>query len=265
MKNLLLGVSLLIMSTLVSAQDNTPQPDPSNYQPAIKQAEHWGRLIYDYDQTVAKATDIALSNRTFKRDKRVQGWITSMQSDGIATLFVGPEAGGAPAVLYEVSPATNFALSALDPPRPLTAEESGEFTARQTALAAMTSPCSKSYNTIVLPLKIGDTDAWRVYLLPGTTKQNVVLVGGYYRYDVSSDGNTITSQRAFTRSCLELVNDKRTAGLMATHLLDPQPTEVHVFASLLARKPFYVGTTGNRILWMIDGGKISTVDTSGDE
>lgn len=263
MKAFFFGFLLLIASMVAPAQEQRTPPEASQYEPAIQEAQHWGRVIYDYDQAAAKATDIALANRTFKRDKRVHGWITSAQSGGITTMFIGSDGDSVPTVLYEVSSATNFALSAIEVPRPLSAVQYGQFKARQTAFAALASPCSKSYNTVVLPVESGQALSWRVYLLPGTTKKGGVPLGGYYRYDVSSDGGSITSQRAFTRSCLELANSKRTAALMVTHLLDPQPTEVHVFANLLAGKPLYVGTTDNGMLWKIENGQISAVD-SGD-
>ena len=47
----------------------------------------------------------------------------------------------------------------------------------------------------------------------------------------------------------------RTAGLMMTHLLDPTPTEIHVFLSLSSRLPVFVATSDGR-LWKVAGDKI---------
>ena len=43
---------------------------------------------------------------------------------------------------------------------------------------------------------------------------------------------------------------------MITHLLDPSPTEIHVFISLQARKPLYV-STGRDSVWCVDGAHIA--------
>ena len=51
----------------------------------------------------------------------------------------------------------------------------------------------------------------------------------------------------------------RPMGMMVTHLLDPQPTEIHVFISLNTDSPLYVGTTENRYLWKVSKGRISLV------
>ena len=40
-----------------------------------------------------------------------------------------------------------------------------------------------------------------------------------------------------------------------THLLDPYPTEIHVFLSLWMGKPLYV-MTGPETVWIVDQGKI---------
>ena len=47
---------------------------------------------------------------------------------------------------------------------------------------------------------------------------------------------------------------------MITHLLDPIPTEAHVFWSLWARKPMYVATPPNGTIWVVDDGKIKLVE-----
>lgn len=99
---------------------------------------------------------------------------------------------------------------------------------------------------------------WAAYLLPGTTQHGVVPIGGSYRLDLDAAGERILKQRPFTRTCIALDSPRsdrsmKAVAMMVTHLLDPVPTEVHVFWSLWARQPMYVATSeGN---WLIEDGK----------
>jgi hypothetical protein len=54
----------------------------------------------------------------------------------------------------------------------------------------------------------------------------------------------------------ETQDGKEVAGLMLTHLLDPAPTEIHVFLSLAHRVPLWVMTTQNQYLWRVEHGRI---------
>ena len=50
---------------------------------------------------------------------------------------------------------------------------------------------------------------------------------------------------------------KGAAGASISHLLDPQPTEIHVFVSLNMPGKLFVITTSNKDLWLIDHGHIA--------
>jgi len=100
-----------------------------------------------------------------------------------------------------------------------------------------------------------------VYLLPATTKQGVVPIGGSYRVSIA-DG-AVESTHATTRTCIALSNPKEAIGLMITHLMDPMPTEVHVFWSLWAHKSLFVATEAGN--WAIEDGKVSLVSRRDDE
>ena len=56
-------------------------------------------------------------------------------------------------------------------------------------------------------------------------------------------------------------NRKDVQGMMLTHLLDPTPTEIHVFLSRSYGRPFFIATTENELLWKVDGSHIELVDT----
>jgi hypothetical protein len=95
-----------------------------------------------------------------------------------------------------------------------------------------------------------------------------VPVGGHYRVEVGPDGKA-REMRPFTHSCIDMPAagakpegqppGSSTAAGLVTHLLDPVPTEIHVFSSLAAHLPLFVGTTSNHSLWEVDGGRIRLV------
>lgn len=235
-----LTLILLFCGFMVSAQEAPPAPLSAEQEnAALRSAETTGALLYRHDRAASVATDAARKVRAFKKDKRVRGWITEQQHDHVVVTFLDQT----PAALYriDVSPdGIAGPVNALDPPAALSDFERGAATARNAALASAFQPCAEKYNSVVLP---GDGDAdgdWAVYLLPATTKKNLLPFGGTYRMAVN--GSSVTGQRAFSRSCAVMQNDPNMVALMITHLLDPVPTEAHVFANLSAGKPLYVAT-----------------------
>jgi hypothetical protein len=50
-------------------------------------------------------------------------------------------------------------------------------------------------------------------------------------------------------------------GMVVTHLLDPIPTEIHVFTALAAQVPVYVAVARPRRLFEVNGQGISVVRT----
>ncbi len=91
-------------------------------------------------------------------------------------------------------------------------------------------------------------------MVPGATENDIILVGGAYRIDTDASGRTITASRAFSKSCISLEKTLDTEAFTRSHLLDPQPTEMHVFWRLLGRKPIYLITTQNSLVWLIEKG-----------
>jgi hypothetical protein len=254
--------ALLFVCLAAAANDDLPQALPPDQEArTIAAAEATGRAIFEHDRAAAVATDVALAQRAFKRDRRVRGWLTEATEDGIAVTFIDQT----PSAIYRVlvSPAGKPGpLLALEAPEPLSALEADAAAARAAALAAPMQPCSKHYNAVVLPSEAGAGSGWIVYLLPGTTRHDAVPIGGTYRIEVR--GGAVVSQRAFTRSCIALNRGPKVGAMMITHLLDAVPTEAHVYWSLWADTPMYVSTPPADGLWAIESGAIRKIE-SGDE
>lgn len=252
---LILAAILAVACTSTRADEALPTTlSPADEAAKIASAQTAGSAIYLHDQAASVATDAALAIPEFKRDNRVKGWVTEQHGADIVVTFLD----STPAAIYRVVVSNGKAgpVAALDAPIALTAYEAGAAQARSAAAASQFEPCSNSYNSVVLPGKSPAED-WVVYLLPGTTKNDVVPIGGTYRFSVKD--SRVVSQRGFTRTCIALATDPKAEALMITHLLDPVPTEAHVFWSLWAGKPIYVATPPMGTIWAVQGDKIRLV------
>lgn len=259
MTRCLIALALLLGGLTVRAEDSLPKELPPDAEAAaLGSAQATGLAIYRHDRAAAVATDAVLANGSFRQDARVRGWVTQEQQQGrILVTFIDRT----PAALYRVVVPDDGPAGtpvALESPAPLTDYEAGAAAARAAASAAGFARCSDRYNSVVLPTAQPGANKWVVYLLPGTTKSDVVPIGGTFRREVN--GGDVVSQRGFTRSCIALQTAPNAVGLVISHLLDSVPTEAHVFWSLWARKPLYVTTAPYGSVWVVEGDKIRLVE-----
>lgn len=120
-------------------------------------------------------------------------------------------------------------------------------------------PCTDApFNTVVLPSR--DNGPVAVYLLSAQQKADTWPMGGNYRVIVASDGAVLAS-RPYSVGCLNVTQPRlppgaTPVGFIVSHLLDPTPTEVHVFASYSMHSPVFV-TTPDRKVWKVEGRTIA--------
>lgn len=226
--------------------------------------EQIGGKIFALDRAASRATDALAKLKGFKRDNRLKGWITEETEDGIQVSFVGSKGKAPASVLYRVTISADGAIlgapEAVLDPIALTGEQARQFAARTVGLKNVAAPCSKTYNTVVLP-RVSPEANWVVYALPGSKKAGVFPVGGSYRFEVSPDGDAVISSRGYAKTCIELTGQANLAAFTLTHLLDPNPTEIHVFVNLLSETPIYILTIDNKAMWSVEGGKIKFIQT----
>jgi hypothetical protein len=245
---------------------------PGEYREAVDRAVVLGTALFVHDAAAARATDELFRRRVIKKDKRLRGWITEVarNPNGVIVTFVGEE-GGEPRALYRVRIPTGDAplvYEALKPAQPLSDSERGRFAARTLAIdefAKRPERCAKSYNTVVLPMERPGDPFILVYLLAATDRDDLIVAGGHVRYEVSPDGAHIEGERPFTKACFDMPKDKKAVALTMTHLLDPTPTEVHVFLSRLHQVPLYVSTVPSGIVWLVDGSRIEFIQRLEDQ
>ena len=104
-----------------------------------------------------------------------------------------------------------------------------------------------------------------VYVLTPQTQAGIFPFGGHNRATFSAAG-ALLSQRAFTNSCINMSNaperGNSIVGVAITHLLDPIPTEIHVFMSIWMAVPVAVSTGEPLRIWQVTGDRIELMDST---
>jgi hypothetical protein len=269
-----LALAVLAASASLAAQtpaepptvvvDETPLAIPAELQPAVTRAEFLGRQMYLHDRAAWLATDAMLAEpRMRKLRDKVRGWLTEPSAHGIRVIFI--DGGAEPRRLFQIDVDESERLTepTIEAPEPLGPDLLAQLRARRLVLEQDYLTCARRYNTVTLP----SADGLRVYLMPAFARKNVYPLGGYHLFETDAAGTKILSSRKFTNGCIELDETAKDAPprkdgfkamgtMMFTHLLDPQPSEVHVFVSLYASQPFMLATTENEMLWEVGRGRI---------
>ena len=265
---LLGGVPPAVQAQSKQADAPAGKPVPVELQAAVTRAEFLGRELYLHDRAAWLATDaMRADKRMTALMDRLGGWITEPSALGVRVVFHSRD--DTPVSLYEIDVDESEHLfdAVVGASTPLTDAQRAQVRARKLAQAQTFGRCGDDYNTATL----ASLDGFRVYRMPVFSRQDVYPLGGYQLYEIDAAGRTILSSRGFTNRCLDLDEtrklDKAGEGFepvmsLVSHLLDPQPTEIHVFASLYARRPMRVVTTTNSLSWQGAHGKIALVDTA---
>lgn len=219
------------------------------------EAEQLGVAIYVLDRAAWVATDVV---KVLAGSHRIRGWLTDIDGENVQVTFFGRVDGQPPLALYRVTVGRNAKIvrapEIFETPQPLTALQKAQEAAVSLARRAEFIHCTDTYNTVAIPRPAAGAPTWSVYLLAAMTDSNIIPAGGHYRFDMDASGSHILDRRAFTKACLPLDSGPGVESLMVSHLLDPTPTEIHVFISLLANKPLHV--FAGRDWWEVNGGHI---------
>ncbi|HEX4739302.1 MAG TPA: hypothetical protein VH331_17265 [Allosphingosinicella sp.] len=235
---------------------------------AVHQAAERGALIYAYDQAAWHGTD-DLAAKMPDYQTRVGGWIVDGPAEAPELVFFDKNEAD-PQALFVADFRDNRLVSSkvLGPAdsRTLSPARKALIAALRTAKRALVQSGFKAckpelFNSVVLPpAKAGDPIL--IYFLTPQTVTQSVPFGGHYLFEIGPDGKVV-GQRRFTNTCLEMPlnppDGAKSAGIGVTHLLDPVPTEIHVFTSLTTHLPVFVATASNKHLWKVDGSAIGIV------
>jgi hypothetical protein len=221
-----------------------------------------GRLIHGLDRAAWLATDDMMARIPNPAGSGMRGYIVEREGDGFAVVFYGGERE-APVAFYRASVRNNRLVSSRVYPadaRPaLTAVQRRMSEVRALAGSLGLRSCNEApFNTVVIPPETPEAPI-DLYLLTPQLSHREWPAGGHYRVTVEPD-RRLGASRAFANSCLTLSAPPGTVGLVMTHLLDPLPTEIHVFTALASGLPLFVGTIESRRRWEVDGGGIRLIE-----
>lgn len=247
-----------------SSQSAAPVAVPEDLRGAVARASAVGRQLYVLDKVAATATDVLLAKVPDPGSQGIGGYIPLQQADAAGqparsflVTFYTRELP--PRVAYEVTltQGAKPSLEAFSPPKAMLPELMLLVRARQRAIDALPKP-TQPINPVLLPAEAIGEHGILVYLLAGTTKPNVAVLGKHYRAVVSEDGARLAQLTPLSKGILELPTEDpsggRVVGLTVTHIVTDSPLETHVFASLLAKLPIYVVT--RRGLWRVEADRI---------
>ena len=243
---------------------------------AAADAERRGAQMFAYDQAAWRATDrfqadlaaARISNEALVT-ANLQGYIAEpADGGGVLVTFYGRRDDTRWAFaryLYADGKVSGRGILAEGVDRALSPLALRIAIVREKAITEMRKPehglCSDSPpNTLVVP--VGNGGGTSAYVLTSTNDAKSFPAGGHYRFDFDASGN-LTGERRFMKSCFPIdwreKDGNRPEIFFVTHLLDPQPTEIHAFVSQNIPIALGVITISNNSIWAITGGQIRYV------
>jgi hypothetical protein len=260
---------LMYSCATTKTESNTPVSEtPPDYSTQIELAKSVGSNLYILDKASAIGTDVLFANVSNHTEKNLAGYITFREADD----------GGTPLDSYLVSFYTNE-----DPPKikydiHVRMNNKHEFIehnpsietklwirdfikARQAAIKAIPK-VTQPINPVIMPGEIFGKKGIALYLLAGTNKPDLAVLGKHYRAFVDPEKDYAVEIEPLSKSEIEMPlkteNNAKIEALMVTQLLTDWPTEIHVFASLLYKMKVYVSTKSG--IWSVDGTEINFIE-----
>ena len=226
---------------------------------ALQVALNRGLALRNYDQAAWHTTDTLREDVKDLNGSGIQGWVVTETEDGWLSTFWKPDGdsfAGVYSAEWDGKKVKNRKVL-VGESTALTAAQIGLIRAQQAVGDAQPKieRCSEApFNSVILPPE-SDDDPILVYYLVPQTSNDAIPMGKHYRFEVRD--NKVVNQRSFTNSCiaLELTDGKgkgKLEALVITHLLDPVPTEIHVFSVFAAEVPIYVSTASNKFTWAVE-------------
>ncbi len=231
-----------------------------------------GRLLFEIDRAAWVTTDDFRDRLTEADQRLIRGWTVERDGAGFSVVYFSAGEGNARRAIYRgrvenrrVVSRETFRPGAgpeLTPMQRRIADAYGLLSQANIRVCARGTP-----NLAVIPPESLDAPM-DVYVLTPQTQEGIFPFGGHSRVTFSAAG-ALLSQRAFTNSCLNLSTrppsdlsaSEQLAGLVVTHLLDPIPTEVHVFMAIWTELPVTVSTAEPHRIWEVTGDRIELMAT----
>lgn len=228
-----------------------------------------GILLFEIARAGQLTTQDMLARVPNPSQAGITGWVAAPEAGGTMTVVYYADTPDGPVAVYRgqvagTRIASREVFAGADRP-PLTPVQRHMAAARAAVANLDRQPCGGTFNVFVVPPAAAE-GAVEVYKLTPQTQRGKYPLGGHFLATVAPDG-TVASTRAFTNSCVDLDAPAVVAGtqprpLAVTHLLDPLPTEIHVFLSLWMNRPLLVATGEPERLWTVSRGRIGVLPAS---
>jgi hypothetical protein len=229
-----------------------------------------GILLFEIARAAQLTTQDMLSRVPNPSQAGITGWVATEEAGGTMVVVYYAETPGGPVAVYRGRVAGNrisgrevFARA----DRPALDATQRRMAAARAAVATLDrQPCGGEFNVFAIAPATADAPV-DVYKLSPQTQRGRFPLGGHFLASVAADG-TVAAPRAFSNRCLDLeagadpATGQRPRPIAVTHLLDPLPTEIHVFLSLWMNRPLLVATGNPDRLWTISRGRIGLVGAS---
>lgn len=223
-----------------------------------------GRLLFEIDHAASVTTDDLRERRVTMAG--IRGWTVERDGNAMLVYYYARGEGDALVAVYRGRVERGRVVSREIFPEgrrpPLTPAQRRIAAAREAMDGFVYQRCTQArLNLTVIPPENAGAPV-ELYALAAQTEANVYPFGGHYLLTISADGR-IASQRPFASGCLNTPTregGRRPRAVHVTHLLDPLPTEIHVFMSVWTRLPLYVGTADPQRIWEVTGDRIRLVD-----
>lgn len=261
-------IGCLLVAPAVAQVKPTPAPAvavPETLGPAdpamIRFAEQRGSLVFRMDRAAWVASDAFQAVWEDQPGVTARGWVVEETGDRRLVTFFGNrgdelialarfgERNGRVTTRQVRLSGADTALTESQRSLASALLRAGAFAASAAGRSAGVVPCvPRGFNSVVVPNASGE-GGHDVYLMTPWVETHIYPMGGHFRLNVPATG-AARLDRAFTASCLNVqagVPDRpgvRPEALWVTHILDPQPTEIHVFAAQTLNIPVIVGIDG---------------------
>lgn len=255
MNRLLLLFAAICLALPMTVQAKETKMTESEAQ-ALQLALNRGLDLIRYDQAAWHTTDTLREDVPALSDSGIRGWVVTQVESGLLVTFWkrdGEAYVGVYSAIWNKDGVTERRiLSGKD--TALSDFQRGLIEAQQLVLKSgfeFTRCSQAAFNSVVLP-PTADGDPILVYFLVPQADFKSVPLGKHYRFSVK-DGK-IESHRSFSNSCISLPlglekGKGKPEALTISHLLDPVPTEIHIFSTFAAKLPIYVITSSNNHIW----------------
>ena len=254
-------VMALLPITSIQADEPAAQQatTTSNVEQLLSDAIERGKMLYEFDQAAWHSTDAFVALAPDMAKLSLAGRIIVPVEGGLQAIYYGKSEKGRFAVFHgtwngKVIVDSVYSKGESGAPLSPDAIAYAEIVELVTSGTLDTKDlwfCNKAQpNHALLP---GNAPGeFLLYFMTAQDKKESYPLGGHHRFDIKD--RKVVARRTFTKSCIAMNkgDGKREAvGFVISHLLDPVPTEIHVFTAIASGKAVFVSTKSGMV-WNVE-------------